>query len=412
MQNSAWARRPSMACAALAVSVGLASSCGDLSLGSSASGPEAGVAVDAPDAGGAVDTTDGRELDASTLEPSMDDDDGGNPAQGPSTPEPPDSGAAQDVDGSLAQEDASVGVDMGAVDASSPTAPDAASGAAEPDASDGGMSLACDSPERVCGGRCIAPSQTCDGQCAVGYHVCSDTCVPDSPASICGAACGTLHGPELAVVSGGTALIGSEDLPNTQPVINVEIGMFCIDVTEVTVTQYRECVDAGACQPPSWQSWPGCRWEDPEVGDHPINCVDQARAQDFCAWAGKRLPSEIEWEYAARGPEGRLFPWGDELPNSTRLNYANQVAATAPVGSFPAGATPEGVVDLAGNVWEWTASEWCETYAPDALCTASNYVARGGSWGSAFAEFVRASWRDPDNAADDRFGFRCLLDNR
>jgi formylglycine-generating enzyme required for sulfatase activity len=139
----------------------------------------------------------------------------------------------------------------------------------------------------------------------------------------------------------------------------------------VTVAAYRLCVRASACAPPIKHE--GCNWEQRGRDDHPINCVDWAQANAYCAWMGKRLPTEEEWEYAARGREGRRYPWGDEAPGPTRVNVCDKECrrmaergrgqlppimfeasdgwgSTAPVGSYPAGNSPFGVADMAGNI--------------------------------------------------------------
>lgn len=178
------------------------------------------------------------------------------------------------------------------------------------------------------------------------------------------------------------------------PVHSVTLSAFCIDRTEVTVSQYRECVSAGRCTPASssvyWPEmddverdyWsPFCHGIRTDRNEYPINCIDWDQARTFCNWAGKRLPTEAEWEYAARGTDGRLFPWGNappthELENGcgiesvfpqvpvrdwTRTYDGNDgFERTAPVGRFPRGASPFGALDMAGNAWEWVA-DW---YAP------------------------------------------------
>jgi formylglycine-generating enzyme required for sulfatase activity len=216
------------------------------------------------------------------------------------------------------------------------------------------------------------------------------------------------RGGELVTIAAGGLDIGATDLENTTPLVWTEFDEFCVDRTEVTLADYRECFEAGACVTPDVGHWTGCNWDLPGREDHPISCIDHARAEAFCAWAGKRLPTEREWEYAARGPEGRLYPWGPESPRPNLANWNNLVGDTTPVGDYPGGATPDtGVFDLAGNVWEWTASEWCDSYAPDAACQPGNYIARGGSFGSTTINWVRSSWRDPMSDGSNRFGVRC-----
>jgi formylglycine-generating enzyme required for sulfatase activity len=227
----------------------------------------------------------------------------------------------------------------------------------------------------------------------------------------------------------------------------VTLSAYCIDRTEVTVAAYAACVAAGACSAPpmtvNWSSYSGnelklfnraCNGSDRP--SHPINCVDWIQAAAYCAWRGGRLPTEAEWEYAARGGDGRIHPWGSAPPSARRLNAcgAECLAAasrdgiprkalyddddgwptTAPVESFPEGASPLGVLDMAGNVWEWTA-DWYGPYAevaqtdPEGATTGTSRVSRGGSWTSGGAETARATdrdWLDPETR-EATLGFRC-----
>lgn len=176
--------------------------------------------------------------------------------------------------------------------------------------------------------------------------------------------------------------------PDEKPGGMREVDAFAIDRTEVTVAAYRACVEAGACSAPD----EGEDCNDLRAGRdrHPVNCVDQEQAAAYCAWRGGRLPSEWEWERAARGADGRLHPWGDEPVDCERAvidagagQACGEAEGTLEVGSRPAGASPEGALDLIGNVWEWTSS------APG---NSSARVVRGGAYyvGSAQA---RASAR-------------------
>jgi formylglycine-generating enzyme required for sulfatase activity len=185
----------------------------------------------------------------------------------------------------------------------------------------------------------------------------------------------------MVEISGGTFAMGSESPEandSEKPVHSVTVKSFRLDRTEVTVQAYAECVRAGACrEPDAYRNQPGnyhafCNWKHPEKRLlHPINCVNFQQASAFCSWAHKRLPTEEEWEYAARGgSEGRTYPWGNEKPDQSRLNAcgkecSDNLAAkrflrweplyqtsdgwpeTSPVGSFPAGASKHGVLDLA-----------------------------------------------------------------
>lgn len=142
----------------------------------------------------------------------------------------------------------------------------------------------------------------------------------------------------------------------------------------------------------------------PQTDDHPVVCVSWDDAQAFCAWAGLRLLTETEWEYTARGTDGRTYPWGNEAPDDTRLIWSGSGtprSGTAPVGQCPAGASPFGVLDLAGNVWEWCA-DWYATYPkgksvlidPTGPDSGDCRVLRGASWYDGSAWIARAAFRD------------------
>jgi formylglycine-generating enzyme required for sulfatase activity len=148
---------------------------------------------------------------------------------------------------------------------------------------------------------------------------------------------------------------------------------------------------------------------------HPMNCLPWDYAVKYCAWLDKRLPTEAEWEYAARGTVSRTFPWGEQVPTASRAVVEDLVlnGRTAPVCSKPAGNTPEGVCDLAGNVWEWV-SDWYGTYSsvaqtdPRGPEQGTERIYRGGSFSEPGS--VRASLRDkvdPGLLGNLMFGFRC-----
>jgi formylglycine-generating enzyme required for sulfatase activity len=258
--------------------------------------------------------------------------------------------------------------------------------------------------------------------------------------------------------------MGDSDLgDDSKPVHKVTLSPFCIDKTEVTVAAFRGCVQAGHCPPPSTtvEGWigertpTGVKWEDitpraKTIGSlfciwgrsyrdqHPINCVDWKQASVYCEWTGGRLPTEAEWEYAARGSDGRKYPWGNEEPAAFRLNACGKECvsmakrhlhevwtqvysgddgwpATAPVGSYPEGASPFGVLDMAGNVWEWTADS-AAPYSDEAVTNpqrsqpdASPRAIRGGGWKHVTRDWVRAAirgWYDP-RSRYEYLGFRC-----
>lgn len=147
------------------------------------------------------------------------------------------------------------------------------------------------------------------------------------------------------------------------PAHKVTIKGFLLDKTEVTNEAYMKCVHAGVCRmyrtdaAVKFHAGPDSAFRHPK---QPISAVSWKDAQTYCKWKGKRLPTEAEWEHAARGNDGRKYPWGNHPPDHTDGCFSGSPPPcnghTAPVGSYPAGAGPYGHLDLAGNVWEWTAS--------------------------------------------------------
>jgi formylglycine-generating enzyme required for sulfatase activity len=229
----------------------------------------------------------------------------------------------------------------------------------------------------------------------------------------------------------------------------VTLATYCIDRTEVTVKAYADCVKAGGCTAaPHAVQWPkpdaddlsaSCNGDDRP--NHPINCVDWNQASAYCTWAGKRLPTEAEWEYAARGTDGREYPWGKDEPRATLLNAcglecvamarrernkswramyhaSDDWETTAPVGSFPEGTSPFGALDMAGNVLEWTADRYGAGAGVGAASSRSEriprrprtgYVIRGGAWNNNIPASVRATNRRAAEPSDRaaHLGFRC-----
>lgn len=221
-----------------------------------------------------------------------------------------------------------------------------------------------------------------------------------------------------------------------KPGRTVKVEDFRLDRTEVTVAQYTRCVEAGGCKSEGLtlegitiqigdkdhSDWiQECNWGKAGREDRPINCINWQQASAYCSWAGKRLPTEIEWEKAARGKDKRTYPWGKDgfqkagrvanIADETfkRLNadmpsaegYDDGFLGTAPVGSFPDGASPDGALDMIGNVAEWTADRH------DAGGTQLPIV-RGGSW-LVPPRAARASdrvWYGPDTRSMG-VGFRC-----
>ncbi|MCH9685354.1 MAG: formylglycine-generating enzyme family protein [Deltaproteobacteria bacterium] len=190
------------------------------------------------------------------------------------------------------------------------------------------------------------------------------------------------------------------------------IKPLCLDVTEVKVSSYERCLRAGHCTEAGKESGLDgeysesgyCNRNHEGRGRHPMNCVDWHQAEAFCAWAGKRLPTLWEWEWAARGrDEARTYPWGEQVPTCERVvmdeggNGCGKDRTWA-VGSKPKGNSRDGVKDMAGNVWEWTSSGSDE-----------ERVVRGGSWFIFGPSFFRAGYRSTDSPSS-RFGgvgFRC-----
>jgi sulfatase modifying factor 1 len=196
----------------------------------------------------------------------------------------------------------------------------------------------------------------------------------------------------------------------------VMIDAFEIDATETTVLAFRLCEERGACRSileVSKATSEQCNRPHGDRLDHPINCVTWDEAAAFCDWIGERLPTEAEWEYAAAGGEqGRAnaYPWG-ATPGALRANGAGDAdgfAFTAPVGSFPRGATGLGVLDMAGNVEEWVADPYSTVLMEGVSMPDSRRVVRGGSYASDPRE-LRTSRRGkaPPGLRTPTLGFRC-----
>jgi len=213
--------------------------------------------------------------------------------------------------------------------------------------------------------------------------------------------------PEAIAIPAGKFSMGSNaGDTDEQPVHTVNVKGFMMDRTEVTVAAYLRCFHAGPCSAP--RTGPNCNFGQPDRADHPINCVDARQAEVFCGWHKKRLPTEQEWEYAAVGTDDRLFPWGDAPPEDERLCWAKR-DGTCRVATHPAGASPFGVLDLAGNVSEWTASRYCDSYGKHANCT-SGRVYRGASFIELRPEVARSAYRDERDPTQHSpyVGFRCV----
>ena len=213
----------------------------------------------------------------------------------------------------------------------------------------------------------------------------------------------------MVMMPAGTYTIGSNDDELTKPVHPVNLPAFGIDKHEVTVAEYDRFVTTGQVQLP---------WTTKPDSTLPVTGVKLAEAQNFCLWrhgAGGRLPTEEEWEATARGASARRYPWGSNW-NAAAANIASSGRkGPAPVGSFPAGNTPEGVSDLIGNVWEWTSTPY-RSYGDASAPASGLYVIRGGGFNS-LAQVSNAVFRGRSDPGTDRVnlaatGFRCAMTPR
>ena len=280
---------------------------------------------------------------------------------------------------------------------------------------------------------------------------------PSTPAPAPVARC-----PEgMTLIPGGKFFMGSDNiddkaLASARPAHQVAVADFCLDIREVTVKDYEACSNLGECKRAFQDSlWPQGgtakkAWEEARAAYsplcnsgqagrelHPVNCVTWEQATAFCKRAGKRLPGEAEWEFAARGSDGRKYPWGDEPPDAQHLNGCGQECAawrtgaglpevpllyasddghpgTAPVGSFAKGKTQAGLLDMVGNVFEWTADDF-KPYpgAPEGTpAPVGMKVIRGGAFNSSQKEHAEPALRFPQDATAHvhAVGFRCAAE--
>jgi len=234
------------------------------------------------------------------------------------------------------------------------------------------------------------------------------TPIPPTPTSPPPASGGT-EGGDMVRIPAGEFTMGSDKNDSEKPIHQVYLDEYWMDKYETTNAQYAACVNAGKCTPPheiksyTRDSYYG----NAKYDNFPVIYVDWSQAKSYCEFAGKRLPTEAEWEKAARGTDGRMYPWGNNEPNDTLLNYNSNVGDTTEVGSYPSGASPYGVMDMSGNVREWTSSNYkdypyiANNGREEDLLGNYNKVLRGGSWNLDVND-----WR-----AANRFGFDFIPSN-
>lgn len=218
-------------------------------------------------------------------------------------------------------------------------------------------------------------------------------------------------------IPSGEFLMGANEssFPSSYPEHRVYLDAFWIDKTEVTNSMYARCVQAGRCQYNYARPGYNPNYNNPLYANYPVTYVTWQDADSYCRWAGRHLPTEAEWEKAARGTKAQYYPWGDTPPNPSLLNYNEEVGATVSANRYPQGASPYGVLNMEGNVREWVADWFNAAYYenspdhnPKGPSHGNTRSLRGGSYVDSERQvlvFVRFR-HNPDSPGDNR-GFRC-----
>jgi eukaryotic-like serine/threonine-protein kinase len=223
-------------------------------------------------------------------------------------------------------------------------------------------------------------------------------------------------GMAMVYVPLGNFSMGTAFYTESSPVHSVNLDEYWIDKTDVTNAMYAKCVSAGSCQPPvhSTSALRSSYYDNPQYDNYPVIWVNWQDASSYCKWAGVRLPTEAEWEKAARGTDGRNSPWDPGTWN-IGANNGNSIGDTTAVDAYPSGASPYGALDMAGNVWQWV-NDWFDAnyYAkspssnPPGPSSGNYRVLRGGAWSSSGGHSMSnyRYWHDPAYS-DLSIGFRC-----
>jgi eukaryotic-like serine/threonine-protein kinase len=228
-------------------------------------------------------------------------------------------------------------------------------------------------------------------------------------------------GVTMRLVSAGEFTIGAQSGSiDAQPAHTVTLDPYYMDVFEVTNALYKACVDAGSCKPPqsTGSSTRSSYYDNHRYDKYPVVYVDWYQAKDYCEWRGARLPTEAEWEKAARGTDGRIYPWGDSDPSRGLLNYKGDMGDTIEVGSYAKGRSLYGIYDMSGNVSEWVNDWYNPAYYqnspsknPQGPASGISRVLRGGSWNDTFKTLSTNRDSLTPTGSYYTFGFRCASSN-